>query len=119
VFDALKDNPVKTLLSVASAITVIIGTAFTIDGRYVRAADFADARAVQNAQLKQMQFENRLMIDDLRKKQLEDKLFELEFKDHKTQLDAALIERYKRELTSIDIRNKSNTRLQNSLPDGE
>ena len=117
--DIIKNNPVKIGVSTISALAVIITTAFAIDGRYVHADDFNKEQLNQTTQLKQLRVEQRLMIDGLRKKQIEDNLFALEFKEQKTQLDKALIERYKRELDSIDKRLNASTRLQNSLPSGE
>jgi hypothetical protein len=117
--DIIKDNPIKVGVSAVTAVVMVISTAFTVDSRYVHAEDFKQQSMQHTIQMKQYRVEQRLMIDDLRKKQLEDKLFELEFKDKKTQLDIALIERYKRELDSVEKRINSNNRLQNSLPPGE
>lgn len=89
-FDLVKNNPIPWIASTLGGIVVITSTVVGIDSRYVHAGEFK--REVGEVQQQ---------IKDIRKKQLDDELFKLEFKSQKSDLDRALIERYKRELRDL------------------
>jgi len=100
VLDTIKNNPWKILLGSSGTIISLVATLFTLDARYAHAADVEKDK-------KQIQQVVRETTTTLRQQMLEDKLFELDVKkaESSTQrlspVDAALAERYRRQLNEI------------------
>lgn len=90
-FDLVRNNPIPWIASTLGGLAVITSTIIGFDSRYVHAGEFK--REVGEVQQQ---------IKNIRKKQLDDELFKLDFKSQKTDLDRALIERYKRELLDLN-----------------
>ena len=90
----------KALISIGTVIasvTTIYGGIVFIDDRYVQAADFAI----------QVQ-EQQKLITDFRVQQLENDIFQLEFKEqsgNSSALDRALKQRYKQQLDRLNKMN--------------
>ena len=99
----IRSNPVKTIVGAASTLatlTVVVTTIFALDGRYAHAADVAaEANKTQQLILQTTQ--------DLRKQQLEDKIFEIDLRKSQsrtqqlTPIDEALRSRYQRQIREM------------------
>lgn len=100
VADSFRSNPGKYLLGSAGSIIAIVTALFAVDARYAHAADVEKDKAQTQQVIKQTAIV-------LRKQALEDKLFEYDVKkaqspDRKlTPIDAAMQERYKRQLDDL------------------
>lgn len=99
IAETIKSNPGKIIFGSASSIIAIVGALFTLDARYAHAADVEKDKA-QTARI------IRETSQTLRQQMLEDKLFELDVKKAQANgnlspLDAALRERYKRQIEDI------------------
>jgi len=97
--ETIKNNPAKILLGSAGSIIAIVGAMFTLDARYAHAADVEKDKAQTARIIKETS-------QTLRQQMLEDKLFELDVKKAQANgnlspLDAALRERYKRQIDEI------------------
>lgn len=95
--DTIKSNPGKILLGSASSIIAIVGALFTLDARYAHAAEVEKDKVQTQRIIKETS-------QTLRQQMLEDKLFELDVKEAQRKLDpveAALKERYKRQISEI------------------
>lgn len=89
IWETRKKEFLSAVGIIASVATIFTAITF-IEDRYVLAADFT----------KQIQSQHKI-LKDFRIQQLEDKIFELEFKEQSgmdTPLDRALKERYKQQL---------------------
>lgn len=101
--ETIKNNPIKTLVGSATtlvSITALITAMFSLDARYAHADEVAtEANKTQQFILSTTQ--------DLRKQQLEDKIFELDLKKSQTKkpipTDDALRSRYQRQLDDISF----------------
>lgn len=91
VRDVIKEPTIQWIAGTVVALATIIGLAFSLDSTYVRAADHK--KDLNNVQVQ---------ILDNRKKFLDDELFKLDFKSNKSDLDKALVERYRREIREIN-----------------
>jgi hypothetical protein len=98
----IKQISVATLASVVSSVSVILGSAFYIDARYVHAEDIPQYEQKYANQIKQVIHENRINSLTLRKQLIEDKLFEYESKRNRNSYDNAMINRYNREIQLIN-----------------
>lgn len=94
VFDQLK-KPFSLLYAVIGAVSVIIGSVITIDSRYAKAED-----------VKTLKLQQQEMFNDLYKRQIEDRLLELNLKSKKDNNDQALIKYYERKIDSLKPENK-------------
>lgn len=105
----LKDNPVKSAISVLTLVSMLVGTILTVDSRYAKAADLQS----QNRVIEQSSKETKYAIDQLRKQSLGDKIFELELipETKRTTIEKARLEKAKRDMQDID-----NKWLHNSAP---
>jgi hypothetical protein len=97
--DTIKSNPGKILLGSASSIIAIVGALFTLDARYAHAAEVEKDKVQTQRIIKETS-------QTLRKQMLEDKLFELDVKEAQARgkldpVEAALKERYKRQIEEI------------------
>lgn len=98
----LKENPIKSTISMLTLVSMLIGTAFTLDSRYAKAEDIAN----QKQYIEQNSKETKFAIDQLRKQSLEDKVFEIELipENKRSQSEKARLEKYKRDMQNIDIK---------------
>lgn len=88
-----KKKEIVTAISILGAIATLYTAIIFVDDRYVQAADFA-------IQIQQQQ----KILEDYRVQNLQDKIFELEFKEQSgvdTPLDRALKERYLQQLQTL------------------
>lgn len=100
---SLKQNNSKFIIGSVGAIVTLIGAIISVDTRYAKSTE-----------VEQMRVEFTSLVKDttfiLRKQMLEDKLFELDIKkamnssNQLNSVDAALYERYKRQLDEISQR---------------
>jgi hypothetical protein len=96
----ITDNPIKILLGSAGSIIAVVTALFAIDGRYAHAADVERDK-------KETQLIIQQTTNTLRRQMLEDKLFELDVKREQSAkqklspIDAAMKERYKRQLNEL------------------
>jgi len=100
MINTIKNNPIKILLGSAGSVIALVGALFTLDARYAHAADVEK----ENKDTRQIIQETSLT---LRQQMLEDKLFELDIRKAQSKnqqlqpIDAALRERYQRQLDEI------------------
>src|SRR5512139_1189247 len=72
------------LVSVTATVTMIgtiVGSAIAVESRYAKAADVDDMKRQQVIIYQNLQQEQRLAMDDFRRHELEDRLFELRLKN--------------------------------------
>lgn len=102
ITDQLKENPIKTSISILTLVSMLIGTAFTLDSRYAKAEDIVN----QKHYIEQNSLETKFAIDQLRRQSLEDKVFEIELipEAKRSQSDRARLEKYKRDMLNIDTK---------------
>jgi len=106
VMQTIKENQWKILLGSSGTIITLVATLFTLDARYAHAADVEKDK-------QQIHLAVKSAVSNLRKQNLEDKLFELDIKREQapnqrlSPIDAALAARYKRQLEEI-IQKKDN-----------
>ena len=93
----IKENPIKATVAVVTLVTMITAGIITIDNRYAKAEDLRDQHIQTTTEI-------RYAIDQLRRKGLDDKVFELELVQEKdrTQAQTAILERFKRDMRNID-----------------
>jgi len=95
-----KDNPIKSALSIMASIAAVVVFIWSIEGRYVSAADFSQYQKRQE----QFQHQQQETINSFQRRQIDNELFELEFKVNNgeaTPLDRAKIQRLKRQLIEL------------------
>ena len=103
--DTVKKHPiVKTTGALLTFITVIIGVFITIDERYAHASDIKELKIQQTATVLYLKDENERSVLEMRKRSLDDKVFELNLKERQSISDKALIKRFESESKSIDER---------------
>ena len=106
VKDAFVNNPVKAILASSGSVIAIVAALFTVDARYAHAADVEKDKQQTQRVIQETTLE-------LRKQMLEDKLFELDVKQAQspnnrlTPVDAALKERYQRQIGEIARRQQN------------
>jgi len=86
-------NNVASIVAIATFIVSIVGGTIVVEDRYAKAADL---QVVRN--------EQHQALDQLYKRQLEDKLFELRLKPNPSQAERALIQRYEQQLQEVTQR---------------
>lgn len=105
---------IKTkVVAVATTVTVvgtIVGGVIAFESRYAKAADISELKQQQVQIYSNMRIQQELAVDNLRRQNIEDKLFELRLKDNPTRADQALIERYREQLQELNIRSETNKR---------
>ena len=84
---------VAVVIGIATFVTTIVGGTLVVEDRYAKAADLVEVAAKADRSL-----------DQLYKRQLEDKLFELRLKPNPSQVDRALIQRYEQQLEEVTRR---------------
>ena len=106
VKDAFVNNPVKAIMASSGSVIAIVAALFTVDARYAHAADVEKDKQQTQRVIQETTLE-------LRKQMLEDKLFELDVKQAQspnnrlTPVDAALKERYQRQIGEIARRQQN------------
>ena len=106
VMQTIKENQWQILLGSSGTIITLVATLFTLDARYAHAADVAK-------ESQQIHLAVKSAVSNLRKQNLEDKLFELDIKKEQapnqrlSPIDSALAARYKRQLEEI-VQKKDN-----------
>ena len=100
----IKEKPIAFAISSITLISMVIGGILTIDTRYAKAADIEAQQKVIESTAKQNKIEFNYSIDQLRKQMIEDKIFELDLIGDKkrSQADNARLEKFKRDLNTID-----------------
>lgn len=88
-FEKLKQS-IPVVLGVAAFAGLIIAG----DERYVHAGDLQSYQQSQKAEMQKM-------LNQMQKQSLENQLFALELKVNKTNIDLALIARYKRQMLDV------------------
>lgn len=115
IINTIKDNPWKTVFGSAGSIIAIVGALFSLDARYAHAEDV-------NREKLEIQSLLQDTSQTLRRQLLEDKLFELDVKRAQSPnrvlppIDAALRERYQRQLDLVNATQTRNRSLNQSLP---
>ena len=115
MLEFLKTNFAKVAFGSIGSIIAIIAALFSLDARYAHASD-VDKAKLQTQDLIQDTSQT------LRRQMLEDKLFELDMKkaqakDKQLQpVDAALRERYQRQLDQLNMSQTKNRNLNQALP---
>lgn len=103
IIEDVKKHPViKTVGAIFTFVTLIITGFITIDERYAHAVDIKELKAHQSASILYIKDENERALLEMRKRVINDKLFELELKENKTNTDKALIKRYEAEAKEIN-----------------
>ena len=95
-----KENPIKTALSTISSIAAVVMFIWAVNSHFVSAADFSKYQQRQE-QFQQQQQES---FKAFQRQQIDNELFELEFKvqqGNATPLDRAKIQRLKRQLNEL------------------
>ena len=115
MLEFLKTNFAKVAFGSVGSIIAIIAAMFSLDARYAHAADIEKDKVA-----------TQLLIQDttqtLRRQTLEDKLFELDMKKAQAKdgklapVDAALRERYQRQLDQISSVQSKSRSLNPGLP---
>lgn len=100
---AVSENPVKIVISVLTAASMMIGSVLYVDDRYAHATDVSTDISTLKDQQKQMLQQQHDTITQLRRESLEDKIFELSNKPHPTDNDRALINYYTNKLHDLQL----------------
>lgn len=99
--ESIRNNPIKTLLSIVALISGIVTSVITVDSRYVHADELDDFKIEMNQKFEKTD----KSISNIRRQQLQDKIFELNFLDQSGQarpIDKALLDRYRNELQELE-----------------
>lgn len=100
-----KNHPVlKVAGALLTFVTIIITGFLAVDERYAHAGDIKELQQSQQTQMMYLRDENERALLLMRKKTIEDKVFELNIKDRQSSVDKALVKRYEAEAKSIDER---------------
>lgn len=92
--EVMKQNPVKSAVTMIGSIAAVVIFFWTVEDRYVSAADF-----------QQYQRQQQHLFTDFRRQQLEDELFELQLKAEKniiTDVERAKLFRIQRQLQKLN-----------------
>lgn len=101
-------NFLKTHISgfttIIVGITAVVGATLAFESRYASAKEVEMMKRDNKLMYEGLRQDNRVAVDTLRKQQLEDKVFELNLKPGKTQVDEALLRRYNQQLKEVTDR---------------
>lgn len=97
MIEKLKTN-LSSVVGIITLVGAILGSFIAIDSRYASAKDFEEYQENTSRQLEKYQRESINNTLELRKQSLEDKIFELEIRKNPSQVDRALLNRYKEQL---------------------
>lgn len=103
--EIMKNNPLKSALSILGSVAAVIIFFWAIEDRYVSAADFQQFQK-QQQDFQQRQFKQyEKSLSGFRRQMLEDELFELQLKANSgtiTDVERAKILRIQRQLQRLD-----------------
>lgn len=103
IVEEVKKHPVLRVLGgVLTFVAAVISGFIAIDERYAHAGDISKLEMSQKQQMLYLKDENEKAILEMRKRAVEDKIFELNLKERQSQTDKALIKRYEAESKNID-----------------
>lgn len=91
--EIMKQNPLKSALTMIGSVAAVVIFLWSVDDRYVNAADF-----------KQYRQQQQQLFTNFRRQQLEDELFELQLKAKKgiiTDVERAKLFRIQRQLERL------------------
>lgn len=94
-------SKIKVTIATTGTIIALVLAVFTLDSRYARAQDVLKENDKTQMVIKET-------VKNIRKQSIEDKIFELDLKKSQNRdnklgsIDAALYERYKRQLIEVD-----------------
>lgn len=96
----IKENPIKTTISLIVSVSTLVGILFALDGRYAHADDVNSSQKQVQSQLFQMQYDS-----------IDGKIFEMELKKSSNPkewntMDETLLNKYKRDLEKITTQKK-------------
>ncbi|MEM4260930.1 MAG: hypothetical protein QXG00_06850 [Candidatus Woesearchaeota archaeon] len=100
--EAKKHPTLRILGGIFTFVAAVISGFITIDERYAHAGDISKLETSQKQQILYLKDENEKAILEMRKRAIEDKIFELNLKEKQSQIDKALIKRYEAESKNID-----------------
>lgn len=102
MIDQIKEHPIKVSMSILTLVSMFVGTVLAVDSRYAKAGDFER----QQRYLEQSTLETKYAIDQLRKHNLIDKVFELELipENKRTQVDKARLQKYRSDIRDIELK---------------
>lgn len=103
MLEKIKDH-LGSLLTISAVIGAVIGAVITVETRYAHAEEVKELKAVAGSNLQQLRIEQSIGLETLRKQSVEDKLFDLRLKPSPTQVERAMIERYKDQLNEVNRR---------------
>ena len=103
MLEKLKDH-LGTMTIIGTCCIALIGGVITVESRYAHAEEVRALKEVAGANLRQMRIEQSIGLDTLRKQSVEDKLFDLRLKEKPTQVERAMIDRYKEQLDEVNRR---------------
>lgn len=114
MIEQIKENPVKSVISLITLISMLVGGVLSVDSRYAKAADLQNQQQSIEHAVKQNKIEFNYSIDQLRKQSVEDKIFEIELipENKRTQADKARLEKFKRETITIDNKWRDKDKIQ-------
>jgi len=99
----LKENPVKSSISILTLVSMLVGAVITVDSRYVKADDLTSLKVYNEKLVVQQGEQIQSNVNSLRKQMLEEKLYDLEsvHPKRRSSADNARIEKYKRDLRDL------------------
>ena len=99
----LKENPVKSSISILTLVSMLVGAVITVDSRYVKADDLTSLKVYTEKLIVQQGEQIQSNVNSLRKQMLEEKLYDLEsvHPKRRSSADNARIEKYKRDLRDL------------------
>jgi len=103
IVEEVKKHPViKVIGAVLTFATLVITGFITVDERYAHAGDIKELKAQQAGAIMYLKDENAKSILEMRKRAVEDKIFELNLKERQSTADKALVKRYEAESKNVD-----------------
>ena len=103
MLEKLKEN-LGTLSVIGTCVVALIAGVITVESRYAHAEEVKALKEVAGANLRQMRIEQSIGLDTLRKQSVEDKIFDLRLKEKPTQVERAMLDRYKEQLEEVNRR---------------
>lgn len=103
MLEKLKEH-IGTMSAIGAAVVALVGGVVAVEGRYAHADEVKALREVAGSNLRTMRIEQSIGLDTLRKQSVEDKLFDLRLKEKPTQVERAMIDRYKEQLIEVNRR---------------
>jgi hypothetical protein len=95
------DTKAVSVSLVVSVVTVVIPAWLFLDNRFAHAGEVEKIKQLQVAQFQELKEAQQQTVKMLRQQMVSDRVFELQLKPNPTQVDQALLDRYKRELEQL------------------